>query len=404
MKILYLTNARIPTEKANGIQILKMCEAFRQHGVEVELLIPTRIQPEPMKQIHDIWQYYGIETKFRIRYLTTPDFLRFEHILPVSLKRCLYYFQCFWFSLRALLVTCCVEDGVYYSRSLQTIFLLALTQWIHRKPVYFEAHELHGDPRRRHPARRLLTGIMRWMLARLNGLVVITHRLKTVYAEMGAPERRICVASDGVDVMRMADIPEQCEARQRLRIALDKTLVCYTGHLFAWKGSYTLAESGRYLPDNYLIYLVGGVESDVQALQRFVKAEQIDNIVLTGYVPYSDVPLYLSAADILVLPNSAHKEISREYTSPLKVFEYMQACRPIIASDLPSIREVLRHKENAYLVPPDDPRRLAEGIVQVIQSPELSSQMTDTAYNEGQQYTWRTRAQTILRFLNEGKL
>ena len=389
MKLLYITNARIPTEKAHGLQIVKMCEAFQRLGLPVALIVPFRLQSPAMRQVKNLWEYYEVDARFRLKHLFALDFVRLADRLPGKLAAWLYYAQCLLFSLCALAVTVFERHGVYYSRDLPTIFVICLTKWLHRKPVFFEAHELHGEHRR----------LLRWLLRRLDGLIVITQRLQALYAQQGVPAQRICVAPDGIDPKRFLFTLAQDEARKKLHIPLDRKIVCYTGHLFAWKGVYTLVESARDLPATCLIYIVGGMEEDMAALQQFVAERQLKNIVLTGYVPYQDVPPYLSAADVLVLPNTAKVRISQEYTSPLKLFEYMGARRPMVAADLPSLREILRHGENAYLVPPDDPQALAAGIVAVLNDPRLAYMLTETAYQEVQAYTWDVRAERIMAFI-----
>ena len=111
------------------------------------------------------------------------------------------------------------------------------------------------------------------------------------------------------------------------------------------------------------------------------------------------MPLYQAAADVLVLPNTAQAAISREHTSPLKLFEYMAAGRPIVASDLPSLREVLRHGDNAWLMQPDDPAALAQGIQHLLAEPALAARLAAQAQEEVQAYTWEQRAANILRFV-----
>jgi glycosyltransferase involved in cell wall biosynthesis len=82
--------------------------------------------------------------------------------------------------------------------------------------------------------------------------------------------------------------------------------------------------------------------------------------------------------------------------SPLKIFEYMAAGVPILATDLPSLREVLRHDANAWLVPPGDPAALAAGIEVLASQPERHRRLAATALQDVQQYTWQRRAAAIL--------
>lgn len=108
---------------------------------------------------------------------------------------------------------------------------------------------------------------------------------------------------------------------------------------------------------------------------------------------------FLKAADILVLPNVPTSEESVKYTSPVKLFEYMASGVPIIASDLPSIREIL-NEQNAILVRADDPAALAEDINKVLQDNELSNSISKQALIDVKDHTWENRAQKIIDFLD----
>lgn len=121
---------------------------------------------------------------------------------------------------------------------------------------------------------------------------------------------------------------------------------------------------------------------------------------MVGHRPHQEIPYWLKAADVLVLPNSAKEKISRFYTSPLKLFEYMASGTPIVASDLPSIREVLNEK-NAVLVKPDSPEFLTAGIMKVLENPYLSDKISKQAFQDVQNYTWEKRAEKILRFIKK---
>ena len=142
--------------------------------------------------------------------------------------------------------------------------------------------------------------------------------------------------------------------------------------------------------------LVAICDTNARALAR---AMNLANVVFAGHVAPERVPLYQAAADVLVLPNTAQATISREHTSPLKLFEYMAAGRPIVASDLPSLREVLRHGDNAWLVQPDDPAALAQGIQHLLAEPTLAARLAAQAQEEVQAYTWEQRAERILSFV-----
>src|SRR3989338_8104713 len=74
MKIIYIANIRLPTEKAHGIQIMKMAEALANQGINLELLVPARRND----LTEDPFAFYGIKKNFRIKKLPCLDFLRFD--------------------------------------------------------------------------------------------------------------------------------------------------------------------------------------------------------------------------------------------------------------------------------------------------------------------------------------
>jgi glycosyltransferase involved in cell wall biosynthesis len=82
----------------------------------------------------------------------------------------------------------------------------------------------------------------------------------------------------------------------------------------------------------------------------------------------------------------------------MKMFEYMASQRPIVASDLPSIREVLS-ENNAVLIEPDNPQSLAEGIKKALTDKELSQRISQQTQTDVEEYTWDKRAQKILEFI-----
>jgi len=134
--------------------------------------------------------------------------------------------------------------------------------------------------------------------------------------------------------------------------------------------------------------------------ERFIDDNSIKNVILVGYVAPKQVPKYLAAADILILPNTSADDMSRLYTSPLKLFEYMAARRPIVASDLTSIREIL-NEQNSILVKPDDPAALVEGILKISENKALADSLVKKAFQDVQQYTWDKRAERILEFVDK---
>ena len=126
------------------------------------------------------------------------------------------------------------------------------------------------------------------------------------------------------------------------------------------------------------------------------------NLHFTGHVPSTEVPRYLKAADILLMPNTSKSTgHSIDYASPMKVFDYLAAGKPIIASDFAVLREVFTHEHNAFLVSADSERELARGLQWVLDNPGRAGNMAKQARTDSKQYTWEQRADAYLSFVRE---
>lgn len=228
-------------------------------------------------------------------------------------------------------------------------------------------------------------------------IVVISQGLKDDFINFGIKESNLLIARDGVDLDLFNIEMTKEEARNKHHLPLDKKIVMYSGHLFEWKGAGVLLGAARKFQDRALFVFVGGTDYDVQKFRQ--KAGDLDGVLMLGHKLYDQIPSLLKAADILVLPNSSKEEISNRYTSPLKLFEYMASQRSIIASDLPSIREVL-DENTGYFFKSDNVNSLATVIDQVLSNEPEAMEKSRAAFNMVKSFTWQERSRKILNFIS----
>jgi len=112
------------------------------------------------------------------------------------------------------------------------------------------------------------------------------------------------------------------------------------------------------------------------------------------------VPIWLRSADILLMPHP-NTIFYQKYVSPLKLFEYMCSKNPIIASNLPSIQEILEHKKNSYLVDAGSFESIAKGIEFIIRDKKFSSKIAKKAFNDVDNFSWFRRGKRINKFITE---
>jgi glycosyltransferase involved in cell wall biosynthesis len=342
-KLFYVGNVRLPTEKAHGIQIIKNCEALARMGVEVELVIPKRKN----SITQDVFEYYDVAKTFKVTYLPCWDLVRWGRF-GYWIELLTFFERAVWYLL--------FQKGNFYTREEFLAFCLKLLG----KSVVWEAHM--GQ-------KNIFVRCLAWFRV---PVVVISHGLKELYLDLGMNVEDILVAPDGVDLQLFEMRISRQEARRKLGLSEEGRLVVYTGSLYAWKGVETLNQAALMLPD-------------VQVL------------VVTGK-SYAEIPLYLKAANVLVIPNSAQSDISKKYTSPMKLFEYMASGTPIVASDLPSLREVL-DESLAYFFTPDNAADLAKVINKAITEARDADGKAKQALHEVTKYTWERRSEKILSFI-----
>ena len=379
MKMMYIVNARIPTEKAHGLQIVKMCEAFGDAGVALTLVLPTR--KNPILDKISIYDYYKVKNNFQITKLRTLD-PRFLLKFPAGTYSALLFF---FFGRRIsgyLEKQTISKDTVLYTRDQYLLpVLLKFSQ-----QVVWEAHDLPRNKTRY---------VSYWK--KCSKIITITHGLKDELVTLGLNRENIFVAPDGVDLKIFGKVQQSpTELKAKFNLPQDKKIVLYTGHLYDWKGVHVLAEAASRIDSNAVVIFLGGTDADAAKFKSQYGTQA--NIIVLARVEHHRVPEYLQAADILVLPNSGKTKISSKYTSPLKLFEYMSAHKPIVATSLPSLEEILNSK-NAILVEPDNPAELAAGINAVLNDSSLAKKVAEHAYLAVGQYSWTQRSRNIVGFV-----
>lgn len=372
MKIIYLANLRLPTEKAHGIQIMKMCEAFTLlKQCEVELIVPRRLNK--IKQ--DPFEYYSVKRLFKITRIPCFDLVRIGKIG--------FLIQTASFLIFSKIYLVFKRCDIFYTREQ---FAGLFFRWF-----VLEMHKLPNKVNFWHKK----------IWHRAEKIIVLTSLIKKELIKIGISGDKIFIASDAVDLKQFSLNISAVEAKEKLGLPLNKHIIAYTGsfYLYDWKGIDILLESVKYFSaEGHCFLLVGGNKNEADKIKN---KYNLNNIMLVSRKPHGEVPNYLKAADVLVLPNKKGDEASEKYTSPLKLFEYMASGRPIVASDLPSIREIL-NENNSILVEPNSPEKLADGIKSVLQDKDLSDKISKQALEDAQNYTWEKRAENIINFANCG--
>jgi len=220
-------------------------------------------------------------------------------------------------------------------------------------------------------------------------------KIKELEDRFGILADKVVYWPNGTDVERFKLNISKEQARTKLNLIQKQGIVLYTGQLFGWKGVDTLIKAVNLVNESANIYIVGGNDKDVKMLKREIPEANNKRIRFISFQPHDLIPTWLRAADVLILPNTAKQKVSCYYTSPMKMFEYMASGRPIVASNTPSILEILNNK-NALFAEADNPNSFGEKINYVLDNPEKVLVLWERAQEEVEKYTWKNRARKII--------
>ncbi|MGH8055948.1 MAG: glycosyltransferase family 4 protein [Candidatus Entotheonellia bacterium] len=173
--------------------------------------------------------------------------------------------------------------------------------------------------------------------------------------------------------------------------------VCYIGQLYPLQGVDILIRAIGQIK-NAVLTVIGGAAGDIESLRPLTVQEAVaDRVRFHGFVPPAQVSRLASDADMLVMP--ARNRGRMPYVAHTKLYEYLGLGKPIVASDLPSVREVLRHGENALLVEPENVSTLAEAITRIATDRQLACSLAAQARRDAGNYSWEKRSELVTAFL-----
>jgi glycosyltransferase involved in cell wall biosynthesis len=383
--LVLVANARMPSERAQSLQVAQCAAAYERAGAPTTLLYARRRRTPALPPGKDLWDYYEVREGKRpvARPVDCVDWIdRVPRVLQYAPAR----LQEQSFARHAARIVRREFDGARaLSREIECALALSRAG---RSDVFLEIHRVPGGRLRK-----------KWLLesARaVRGIVAISAGVREDLIALGVDAAKVRVEHDGFEPSRFANRPAKAEARATLGLPREVPLAVYTGGLLEWKGVEVLVDAARALPSVYFV-IAGGMGADVKRLRA--RAGGLANVRIDGFQPPARVPLYLAAGDLAVVPNRSKPAISARHTSPLKVFEAMAAGIPLVASDLPSLREILVGGENALLVAPDDAAALAQGVDRLASDEVLRAKLGRALGSRAAEFTWDARARRILDWM-----
>lgn len=376
MKLLYLHGTPVNFIQANNVQVFHMCQAFSDLGIEVTLAIPSPTD-EGKNSFDYISQQIGRNPGFQIRTYKRFTFAgRFQMLGN-------------YFGAKSLLRDiktdlCFVRDPLLLKSSFETHY-----------PILFEVHNAKFHDRNKFLNQRWEKYVIKISKNyQLRKIITISGSLLEFWRNQGIPASKLFVAHDGFSSHLFKERKEKIETRIMLGLPEHQKIVVYVGSLYENRGIERIISLAKRFPKTLFI-AIGGLQEQRQYYFDLSIMEDVKNILWKGFLPHSDIPNYLQAADVLLMLFTWDVPTIK-FCSPLKVFEYMAAGRPIVGEAYPTITEVLKHNLTAYLANPEDFEDLYENL-KIALSDSGRSEMGRLAREKAfELYTWENRARRIM--------
>ncbi len=339
-------------------------------GFDIELIFPG------YDSSRDIFDYYGITERFKITAVPYTNLISRQVLHGV-----------------ASAIYCRTRKNRFDLVLTTNIIFTYLATRLFDIPTIYDAH---------HPPVNVAARKMFQSFKDSDNLLKFASNsrgLASIYLKAGLNEEKLVVSHNGVEVEKYNMDEPLSQLRRSLGLPADARIVCYCGNTYSGRGIEMLIDAALRFKD--LVFLVvGGREVDNDRYAAISREKGADNFLIKGFVPHTEVPKYLKASDVLVIPYSSDVTIkggtrAAEFTSPMKLFEYMAAGRPIVSSALPTITEVLEDERTASLFEAGDLDSFCRKLDLVLTDPDYSKKLSENALSEVLSYTWEARVKKI---------
>ena len=385
----FIYHHRTMGRSSQAMHIRSLVEALKADGHEVTIVSPPGVDPlkaaglMPFLRGRDrangfqrIWKYISCECPqfvFEVFELLYNLFLPFR-LLPILWRQ---------------------PDAVLYERHAYFMFMgVLLGKWL-RRPVVLEVNELAGFKRVRSLImERLARRIDAWVFSRASHILCVSRVLAGEVQQRGARGERVHVLPNAIDANRFQGLAPGQSLRARLGLE-GSIVIGHVGLFYQWDRLDVLIEAAKSIRGRHpaVKVLLVGDGPEMENLKHTARRLGMESaVILPGPVPRDDVPAYIDAMDICVLPDS------NAFGSPIALFEFMAMGKPCVVPDLGPMRDVLEDNVTGIMFPHADYPALRKALLRFVEDPALRIQIGARAKQTVfKRHTWAANARFVVQ-------
>lgn len=382
MKVAFIAACPFVEDRGTPLRIYGLAKAISGQGVEVHVITYHLGRDAPGLHIHRI--------RKNAYKKTGPGPSWFKPILDILVL---------WKTIRVVKKN---DIKVIVGSHFEGGFIgYAAAKLLGRK-IIFDAHASLADElvafkflKRKSFRYRFFSKLEKFLVRHADAIAVDSGLLGNHFQALGAAPERITVVPTGISEEDFSLPPEEVKAI-RSTLCGKKTMVLYTGTLAPYQGLDILLESfaevQKRKKDLHLV-VVGGTLSEIESYKERAGKLGITAITFAGKVPFTEIPKYLLAADVLVAPRLEDEGTALQRAT--KILSYMAAGKPIIATRIKAHTCTL-NEETAFLVKPNDKKELSEALIEVAGNLEKSKGKGGKAMKKVvEEYSWTPIGKTL---------
>ena len=363
MNVLFVTNGFLPDLAGECIRVYGLCSHLLERGCDVTVL--TLRRQKSWKKTENI---DGLEV------IRVPAYG--QGLLGLFLRTAAM-------ALRMARLLARGRYDVVHVRGMPHVYYTCLLNLLFRVPIVFEIHSTvfetragdDGDiPRSgwfKRKAWRVINGLL---LRRVGKIALICRSLEGYAIERGCPRQKFVPLPNGVDLTRFTPRAKDSELLRQYGLS-DARLVLYLGKFQPWEGLPRLVEAfglvKRRVPDARLLLVGDG--PDRERIEQAVRAHlDPGDAVVTGFVPFDQVPRYYSLGDVFVMVRPKLRKT--DYVCPIKPLEAMAMGKVVVSTDVLAMRDILEHRQTG-IITGHSVEEISRAIVDVLDNPPLREEI-----------------------------